>query len=87
MSGHIPTAEALRRLLGKTVLFRNQRFRVTEILDHELALVLESLEQTEIQSDLHGRAKRQSRVHLTIVALDELQAGPSQDLASLRVLD
>ena len=71
MNGQAPSAEALRRLLGKTVLFKNQHFRVIEVLDHELSLVLGSLEQTEIQSDLHGRAKRQCISHLIIRALDE----------------
>jgi len=87
MNSQAPSAEALRRLLGKTVLFKNQRFRVAEVLDHELSLVLESLDQTEIQSDLHGRATRQSPSHLTIRALDELQLGPSRDLMSLQILD
>jgi hypothetical protein len=87
MNSPAPSAEALRRLLGKTVLFRNRHFRVTEILEQELSLVLESLDQTEIQADQHGRATRQSPSHLTIRALDELHLGPSRDLVSLQILD
>lgn len=83
----VPSAEALRRLLGKTVLFKNRRFRVTEVLDQELSLVLESLDQIEIQADQHGRAARQSPSHLIIRALDQLQLGPSQDLMSVQILD
>ncbi len=82
-----PSAEALRRLLGKTVLFQNRRFRVTEVLDQELSVVLESLDQIEIQADQHGRATRQSPSHLIIKALDQPQQGPSRDLVSLQVLD
>jgi hypothetical protein len=83
----VPNADALRRLLGKTVLFKNQRFRVTEVLDRELSLVLESLDQIEIQADQHGRAARHSPTHLIVNALDELQLGPSRDLMSLQILD
>jgi hypothetical protein len=83
----VPDAESLRRLLGKTVLYKAQRYRVIEVLDNEPSLVLESLDQTQIQSDLHGRAKRHSATHLTLRALDETQHGPSDDLMALRVLD
>ena len=87
MSNNVPDAESLRRLLGKTVLYKTQRFKVIEVLDKELSLVLESVDQIWIQSDLHGRAKRHSPTHMTIRALDDAGHGPSHDLKALRVID
>jgi hypothetical protein len=87
MSNPLPDAESLRRLLGKTVLHQGQRYKVIEVLDTGLSLVLESLDQTRIQSDLHGRAMRHSPSHMTIRALDETEREPSQDLLALRVIN
>lgn len=87
MNKQAPDAESLRRLLGKTVQYKGGRFRVAEVLDKDLSLVLESLDQTGIQSDLHGRAKRHGPTHVIIRALDESEQGPSPDLLALRVID
>jgi hypothetical protein len=83
----LPDAELLRRLLGRTVIHEGQRYRVIEVLDEKPLLVLQSLDQMQIQPDLHGRAKGHSAVYLTLPILNEARNAPSIELMALRMID
>ncbi len=76
---------ALQTWLGRTVRWRGQIYQVVEILDDGPALVLESPPaQHHIQTDAHGRPRREARDTVLIPVLSSDGGALHEDFAALK---
>ena len=64
------TIKQLREMLGARLRYRGLGYTVIEILDDRFELVLEAdLPTSQIQTDVHGNARREMRELVTVPAL------------------
>lgn len=80
----LPDTNALQAWLGREVSWQGLRYQVIEILDDGPALVLESTHAGHhIQTDAHGRPRREARDTILIRVLDHDRREPHQDFVAL----
>ena len=70
MQAYALTIEHLREMLGARLRYRGLSYTVIEILDDRFELILEAdLPTSQIQTDVHGNARREMRELVTVPAL------------------
>ncbi|NOY61881.1 MAG: hypothetical protein GXP10_01790 [Gammaproteobacteria bacterium] len=78
------TTESLRSLIGTLVSYQGANCQIIEILEDEMALVLEARDaHTTIQPDQHGEAHRRVAHTVTIPILCSEKGEVNPDFASL----
>jgi hypothetical protein len=61
--------DQLHGMIGVSVSYRGHAWRVVEVLEDGPSLVLEADESRDIQTDMHGRARRHVRENIEIAIL------------------
>ncbi len=82
-----PSLAQLHDMIGLLVALHGRTFRVIEVLDDALSLVLEAQDTAiTIQADVHGYAHRQVREVLTIPAADADGVGAHREFLEIDLL-
>ena len=81
------TIGQLREMLGARLRYRGLSYTVIEILDDRFELVLEAdLPISQIQTDVHGNARREMRELVTVPALSADRSGLHPEFLEITLL-